>query len=165
MPFCPSCGAEFRAGYTRCNTCQVALVASLEALKDQGEEDESGGLRFFIGFTNEAQAAYARQLLDVAGVPTVVRGGHAASVEDCQHYQLFVHEDFVEAAQAVLDSYHSPSLVTGEIEDHLRHFQQALDAVERERADLAPHLRAVTQSIEHLQTELQAFNRKLDEEG
>ena len=26
MPWCPKCGAEFRAGFTVCNTCHVALV-------------------------------------------------------------------------------------------------------------------------------------------
>lgn len=26
MPWCPKCGAEFRAGFTTCNTCHVKLV-------------------------------------------------------------------------------------------------------------------------------------------
>jgi hypothetical protein len=30
MPFCPICSAEFREGFTRCNTCDVDLVEALE---------------------------------------------------------------------------------------------------------------------------------------
>lgn len=26
MPWCPRCGAEFRAGFTACNTCHVKLI-------------------------------------------------------------------------------------------------------------------------------------------
>ena len=26
MPWCPKCGAEFRAGFTACNTCHVKLI-------------------------------------------------------------------------------------------------------------------------------------------
>lgn len=26
MPWCPKCGAEFREGFTACNTCHVKLV-------------------------------------------------------------------------------------------------------------------------------------------
>ncbi len=27
MPWCPKCGAEFRKGFTACNTCHVKLIA------------------------------------------------------------------------------------------------------------------------------------------
>jgi hypothetical protein len=30
--WCPSCGDEFREGYTRCNDCEVALVAERPAV-------------------------------------------------------------------------------------------------------------------------------------
>ena len=26
MPWCPKCGAEFRKGFTACNTCHVRLI-------------------------------------------------------------------------------------------------------------------------------------------
>lgn len=26
MPWCPKCGAEFREGFTACNTCHVKLI-------------------------------------------------------------------------------------------------------------------------------------------
>lgn len=26
MPWCPKCGAEFRAGFTVCNTCRLPLI-------------------------------------------------------------------------------------------------------------------------------------------
>jgi capsule polysaccharide export protein KpsE/RkpR len=77
---------------------------------------------------------------------------------------LFVPNDYLEQAQEVLASYHSPSLVVGEIEGQLTRLESELQQIEQERNDLAPHLRTVYQRIEQLQTELQALNRKLDEE-
>lgn len=26
MPWCPKCGAEFRSGFTECNTCHIPLI-------------------------------------------------------------------------------------------------------------------------------------------
>lgn len=26
MPWCPKCGAEFRPGFTECNTCHIPLI-------------------------------------------------------------------------------------------------------------------------------------------
>lgn len=167
MPFCPSCGAEFRAGYIQCNSCLVPLVDSLEALNEESSaeaEFEAGGLHLLASLADESQVAYARHLLDGAGVPSVVQGGHARDTGSCEPYRLYVHEDDWEEAQTVLASYDSPSLVTGEIEGNLDRLQSNLQRIEREQKNLAPHLRTVVNSIERLRADLQALNRMLDED-
>jgi len=166
MPFCPSCGAEFRAGYIQCNSCLVPLVASLEALDEEsGAETEfaAGGLHLLSSFANESQMAHARRLLDGAGVPSVVQEGYDRNVEGGEPYQIYVDEDYLEEAQAVLASYYSPSLITGEIEGNLDRLQSELRRIEREQKNLAPHLQTVVKSVERLRADLQALNRMLDE--
>lgn len=39
MPFCPVCHAEFREGFTRCNSCDVELVERLQDEIDLSEEN------------------------------------------------------------------------------------------------------------------------------
>jgi hypothetical protein len=146
----------------------VPLVDSLEALDEEssGEaEFERGGLHLLSSFADEPQLAYARRLLDAAGVPSVIQGGHARNVEGCGPYRLYVAEADLEQAQAVLASYDSPSLVTGEIEGNLDRLQSSLRRIEREQKHLAPQLQTVVKSIERLRVDLQALNRMLDEEG
>jgi hypothetical protein len=165
MPFCPSCHSEFRAGFTECNTCQVPLVASLEGIGPGSEVGfDKSALRLLSTFTDEAQATYVRRVLDDAGVPSVIQGGHARTVESCTACRLFVDEAYLEIAQETLESYHSPSLVTGEIEGQLDRLQKELYWIERERGDLAPHVQSVAKSIEQLQAGLNALNRELEEE-
>ena len=167
MPFCPSCGSEFRAGFTQCNTCHVPLVASLETVTDEPEEvadfEASGELRLLSSFDDQTQAAFIRHLLDEAGVPSIVQGGHSTNVKGCEPYRVLVDEDYFEAAQETIESYRAPSLVTGQIEGNLGRLRDELRQIGRERKHLAPQLQAVQENIERLQTALQALNRELDE--
>lgn len=39
MPYCPDCQAEFREGFTRCNSCDVDLVETLPEPFDLSEEN------------------------------------------------------------------------------------------------------------------------------
>ncbi|MBI4917297.1 MAG: DUF2007 domain-containing protein [Acidobacteria bacterium] len=41
MPYCPSCGVEYREGFTRCSDCDVELVAALPPDEGQAVGDES----------------------------------------------------------------------------------------------------------------------------
>jgi hypothetical protein len=167
MPFCPSCGAEFRAGFTQCNTCDVPLVASLAAPEEESGSElafAESALQLLSTFSDESQAAFMRRLLDEAGVPSVLQGGHAQNVAGCEPYRLLVDEDYFEAAQETIASFNSPSLITGQIEGNLGRLREELDRTLRERAHLAPRLRAVSESIARLQADLGALNRELDEE-
>jgi hypothetical protein len=167
MPFCPSCGAEFRAGFTECNTCRVLLVDSLEAEEGGAGEAvgfESEALQLLSSFNEETQAAFVRHLLDDAGIPSVLQGGHAQSVAGCEPYRVLVDEDYLEAARETIASYRSPALVTGQIEGHLTRLRDELRRAGSEYEHLTPQLRAVEESLKRLETDLQALNRELEEE-
>lgn len=166
MPFCPSCGSEFRAGFTQCNSCHVPLVASLgaeEELVEVSDFEASGELRLLSSFDDQAQAAFVRHLLDEAGVPSVVQGGHSQNVKGCEPYRVLVDEDYFEAAQETIESYRAPSLVTGQIEGNLSRLQEELRQIGREHEHLTPQLSAVQKSLAQLQNDLGALNRELDE--
>ena len=167
MPFCPSCGSEFRAGFTQCNSCHVPLVASLEAVNEEPEAmpdfEASGELRLLSSHDDQGQAAFIRHLLDQAGVPSVLQGGHSQNVKGCEPYRVLVDEDYFEAAQETIESYRAPSLVTGQIEGNLGRLREELRQIEREREHLAPQLSAVQKSLAQLQNDLSTLNRELDE--
>lgn len=177
MPFCPSCGAEFRAGFTACNTCRVPLVDSLEGDDDEQEmgangsrgaayeaDDAADTLQLLGAFEEDAQAIYVRRLLDDAGIPSVVVGGHGATIRNCEPYRVFVDEDYFEAAQETIESFRSPSLVTGQIEGNLSRLEKELDRIARENAHAKPQVHAVRTSLEKLQKDLNALNHELSEE-
>ncbi len=172
MPFCPSCGAEFRAGFIECNSCLVPLVDTLEDFVDEpGSETrtthahhDEDALKLLASFNDEGEIALARRLLDEGGVPSVVHGGHAQNVEACAAFQLFVDEDYVDAARETLATYQSPSLVTGQIEGQLVRLQQELIQVERRRRNLGSEIQSVRDGIERLKVSLQSLNHSLEEE-
>jgi hypothetical protein len=174
MPFCPSCGAEFRAGFTTCNTCRVPLVDSLKggsaatANADvRGAADDEPGedtLRLLATFEDDTQAVFVRRLLDDAGIPSVVLGGHGANVRSCEPYRVLVDEDYFEAAEEAVESVRSPSLVTGQIEGYLARLTSELSRVERDHDYARPQVHAVRASLEKLQADLNALNRELSEE-
>jgi uncharacterized protein (UPF0212 family) len=39
MPYCPVCQSEFREGFTRCNSCDVDLVAQLDEIASLDDKD------------------------------------------------------------------------------------------------------------------------------
>ncbi len=165
MPFCPSCGAEFRAGFTRCNSCDVPLVASLEAEPEEPDgEFAEDTLRLLSSFNDETRAAFVRRLLDEAGIPSVVQGGHSTNTAHCEPFRVLVDEDYFEAAQEAIESYRAPSLVTGQIEGNLSRLRDELSRIKEERSDLSVQLRTVEQSLERLLLELRTLNRELEQE-
>ena len=170
MPYCPSCESEFRAGFTECNSCHVPLVASLTtqpesvasvAPYEEGEITESV-LQQVLTLTSGSQATYVRRLLDDAGVPSVLLGGHGDDIRSGEPYRLFVDEDYFEAAQETIESFRSPTLVTGQIEGDLTRLQQELSRLEKSNEGLKPQLHAVRGSMEKLQSDLKALNQELD---
>jgi hypothetical protein len=172
MPFCPSCGAEFRAGFIECNSCLVPLVDSLQDFVDAPgaeartapDDHEEDTLKLLANFNDEGEIALARRLLDEGGVPSVVHGGHAQNVGACAAFQLFVDEDYVDSARETLAAYQSPSLVTGQIEGQLVRLQQELTQIERRRVDLGSDVRSVRDGIEGLKVSLQRLNHGLEDE-
>lgn len=170
MPYCPSCESEFRAGFTECNSCRVPLVASLAAAPqsvasvEQFEEEETSEavLQQLVTLTSASQATYVRRLLDDAGVPSVMLGGHGDDIRSGDPYRIFVDEDYFEAGQETIESFRSPTLVTGQIEGDLTRLQQELSRLEKSNDRLKPQLHAVRGSMEKLQSDLKALNQELD---
>ena len=170
MPYCPSCESEFRAGFTECNSCRVPLVASLAAAPqsvvsvEQFEEEETSEavLQQLVTLTSASQATYVRRLLDDAGVPSVMLGGHGDDIRSGDPYRIFVDEDYFEAGQETIESFRSPTLVTGQIEGDLTRLQQELSRLEKTNDRLKPQLHAVRGSMEKLQSDLKALNQELD---
>jgi hypothetical protein len=73
--WCPSCGAEYRAGSTRCADCRVELVAdkprpfaARHDVVDDGDEDALVEL----GDWPRLQALILRRRLESAGVPVMI---------------------------------------------------------------------------------------------
>ena len=170
MPYCPSCESEFRAGFTECNSCRVPLVASLNTesvsavtvAQYEEEETSEAVLQQLVTLTSASQASYVRRLLDDAGVPSVLHGGHGDDIRSGEPYRIFVDEDYFEAAQETIESFRSPTLVTGQIEGDLTRLQQELSRLEKENERLRPQLHAVRSSMEKLQSDLNVLNRELD---
>ena len=173
MPFCPSCGAEFRAGFTVCNTCGVDLVSTIErepepttrvkseAQHDTDESDEP--LRLLGTFTDESTAALVRRLLDEGGIPSVSLGGHGPQIGSCKPWQILIDEDYVEAARETVASYQAPSLITGQIEGDLQRLGNDLSRLTRERRELAPAVDSIRQTMERLRSQLEQLNREIEE--
>lgn len=67
MPWCPSCGSEYRAGFGRCSECDVALVDEAPARPRLGPKWRSVG-----AFTTSEEAQLARGLLRGAGLAAEV---------------------------------------------------------------------------------------------
>lgn len=172
MPYCPSCGAEFRAGFTTCNTCHIPLVASLGEPEEEVEagaagaeaEDEAEDTLKPLGvFGDEAQAMLIRRLLDEAEIPSVVQGGHAPQIGQCTPWRIFVDEDYFASARETLASYQSETLLTGQLEGVLGQFENELGQLGRTRRDLQDQIKAVRESIAALREDLNALNNELED--
>lgn len=172
MPFCPSCGAEFRAGFTVCNTCGVDLVSTIErepqpAARVKAEshdtEESDEPLRLLGTFTDESTAALVRRLLDEGGIPSVSLGGHGPQIGSCKPWQVLVDEDYVEAARETVASYQAPSLITGQIEGDIHRLSNDLSRLARERRELAPAVDSIRQTMERLRTQLEELNREIED--
>lgn len=172
MPFCPSCRAEFRQGFTRCNECDVPLVAEL-SLPGAGSEEVAGARRQALQIvstsSDKGEATFIRDLLDNAGIPSVIEqtptdqsglfpGVNSGSVP----VRLLVREEDYSAAKEILDQSQSPLLAVSQMEEQLMLFQNQLTAIANARPELTSDLDALVENIEHLRSELQRLVERLD---
>ena len=78
--YCPECGTEYRAGFTHCYDCQVALVDEPpdEVPAEQAEID-AGGPLVEVFAASHIEADIVRAALEDHGIPAVIsKGGSAA---------------------------------------------------------------------------------------
>jgi Putative prokaryotic signal transducing protein len=63
--FCPNCRSEYRAGFTRCSDCDVALVAELPA----EEEPEFVDLVEVLSTADVGQISLIKSILEAEEIP------------------------------------------------------------------------------------------------
>ncbi len=97
--WCPSCGAEYRAGSTQCADCRVGLVSERPEDDDPDDDDDDGGL-VELGEWPKLQAQVLRRRLETAGVPVMIdwSGG-----PDDRKGVLLVPDDQSDFAAAVVN--------------------------------------------------------------
>lgn len=172
MPFCPACRAEFRQGFTRCNECDVPLVAELSE-PGAGSEGIAGArhtaLQVVSTSSDQTEAAFVRDLLDNAGIPSIREQGPAAESSlfpsipsGSVPFTLLVREEDYKAAKEILDQSRSPLLAVSQMEEQLMIFQNQLTAISKARPDLTSDLDALVENIEHLRSELRLLIERLD---
>jgi hypothetical protein len=70
--FCPSCGSEYREGFTRCVDCEVDLVDTPPLPADA--HPDTGDVETVFATGDPVALLTAQSLLDEAGIPYLTRG-------------------------------------------------------------------------------------------
>jgi hypothetical protein len=142
--WCPSCGAEYRAGSQQCADCRVALVTEQPVHRPErgeaGEDDEDGGL-VELGEWPKLQAQLLRRRLETASVPVMIEwtsdiGGPVGT--------LLVPEEQADFASAVVNEI--------DIEDEI-----ADDSPHAYVSRIEEHITAAAGLLEDLRTRLDAL--------
>lgn len=114
--FCPQCRVEYRAGFTRCTDCEVALVEELPLARfDSCGENPGGSLGeeedpFCAFWQGDDARLYAElgTVLDEAGIPykAVRREDHLFNLKNFPPFRIGVPFSLFEKAEAaVKDAY------------------------------------------------------------
>ena len=69
--YCPQCGCEYRDGFSECSDCHVPLLAGTPPQKTA---DPSLGLVVVLETNDQILLAFAKGLLEEAGIPFFVLG-------------------------------------------------------------------------------------------
>lgn len=140
--FCPSCRDEYRPGFTRCATCGVDLVDSLEATSS-GAPAPSPRARAtvvpeptapYCGFLSLAEARDAKLRMREAGLHAeiLIKDGEGSEGHEIEEYWLLVPPRAFKAAQAIVGF----DAAEGEVGEVLC---SVCDKPVREDADACPH--------------------------
>ena len=141
--WCPSCGAEYRVGTSRCADCRVALVTDepthLTAADDIDDGEDDGLVE--IGEWPKIQAQVLRRRLETASVPVMIEW---TGTSDERRGVILVPEDQAEFASAVVNeidvddevSDDSPHAYVSRIEEHLSAAAGLLDELRTRLDDL-----------------------------
>jgi hypothetical protein len=129
--WCPSCGAEYRAGSSQCVDCRVALVTykprtfTAQTAPHDDENDEGGDDALVeLGEWPKLQAQILRRRLESAGIPVMIEwSGTTADATGI----LVVPDEHGDFAWAVVNEIEvddevpdtSPHAYVARIEEHL----------------------------------------------
>jgi hypothetical protein len=116
--YCPECGAEYRANFTMCSDCQVALVAKrpgespeAEGAEDVPELSEDGAFALVWSGADPRRHAEASEALEQAKIPsrTVSRDDHLIYAVAHPGFEIYVPSEFLaRAKQALAEANASP---------------------------------------------------------
>ncbi len=111
MPYCPQCLTEYVEGVSVCEDCGAALRPGSPPARVLEEAELPADvklvkIRIFSGPTAQMEADFARNLLEVEGIPCVLPGQISAEVlPGVGVVQLLVREKDAEEAARVLRGY------------------------------------------------------------
>lgn len=97
MPFCPNCRLEYVEAATRCDDCDVALVASLPPEPAQGDIH----WQELPSFNTEAEGEMVQGALEDAGIRTMLKKDVFVSAFGGQGTVIFVPQERYEEAAGI----------------------------------------------------------------
>ena len=80
--YCPQCRCEYRDGFTECSDCQVSLLAGTPPPEPVDRFDPTLGLVVVLETNDRVQLAFAKGLLEEAGIPFFILGQIATLIQD-----------------------------------------------------------------------------------
>lgn len=140
--FCPSCRDEYRPGFTRCATCGVDLVESLEAISSGAPAPRPSARSAVVpeptapycGFLSLAEARDARLRMRDAGfhAEILIKDGEGSEGEGVEEYWLLLPPRAFKSAQAIV-GFDAAEADAGDV------LCSVCDKPVREDADACPH--------------------------
>jgi hypothetical protein len=95
--YCPKCRSEYRPGFTRCNDCDVALIAELHAEAKPDFVD----LVEVLSTADAGQIAIIKSILEAEDIPYLAQGENFALARNIA-VRFLVPSDYLDDAKAVL---------------------------------------------------------------
>ena len=141
--FCPSCRDEYRPGFTRCATCDVDLVDSLDS--DEPRARAAGAsaaapavqaepTSLYCGFLSLEEAREAKRRMRGEGfhAEILIRDGRDTDGHEIEEYWLLIPPRAFTAAQRIVGFDHAETAVDEVL-------CSVCDRPVREDADACPH--------------------------
>jgi hypothetical protein len=102
--FCPRCKAEYRAGFRRCNECDLPLIYRLHVAPQPSSVTETE-LVVVRTYTNKLDADVARMTLEAAGIESMLRSDGVSVIRSfpiAREIELLVCSEEADDADQIL---------------------------------------------------------------